>query len=103
MKIRVENRVRTAVRQTARYIYVQFGKQARKDFRENIGNVLELLRNNPELGPIEPLLAGLQRTYRSIVIHRLNKLVYFVEDDIIYIVDFWDTRREPKSQAEHLL
>lgn len=102
MKIKVENQVRTAIRQRAHYIYMQFGKQARKDFRENIGSIFELLRDNPQLGSVEPLLAGLKRTYRSIVIHRLNKLVYFVEDDIIYIVDFWDTRREPKNQAEHL-
>ena len=27
-------------------------------------------------------------------------MVYRVEGDVIYIVDFWDTRREPTSQAE---
>ena len=38
-------------------------------------------------------------SYRSIIINGLNKLVYRIDDDIIHIVDFWDTRREPKNQA----
>lgn len=39
------------------------------------------------------------RTYRSVIINGLNKLVYFTEGDILYIAGFWDTRREPKNQA----
>ena len=26
-------------------------------------------------------------------------MIYRIEGDIIYIVDFWDTRREPTNQA----
>ena len=40
--------------------------------------------------------------YRSIVVNHLNKMVYRVLDDYIEIVDFWDTRREPKNQAEQV-
>ncbi len=28
-----------------------------------------------------------------------RRLVYRIDGDIIYIVDFWDTRREPVRQA----
>ena len=38
-------------------------------------------------------------TYRSVIINGLNKMVYRIDGDIIYVVDFWDTRREPVSQA----
>ena len=38
-------------------------------------------------------------TYRSVIINGLNKMVYRVDGNIIYIVDFWDTRREPVSLA----
>ena len=38
-------------------------------------------------------------TYRSVIINGLNKMVYRIDGDIIYIVDFWDTRREPVGQA----
>ena len=40
--------------------------------------------------------------YRSIVVNRLNKIVYWINNDDIEIVDFWDTRREPIAQAEQV-
>ena len=40
--------------------------------------------------------------YRSIVVNRLNKIVYWINDDVIEIVDFWDTRREPVAQAKQV-
>lgn len=40
------------------------------------------------------------REYRSIVVGTLNKIIYYVGSDVIYIADFWDVRREPKALAE---
>ena len=40
------------------------------------------------------------REYRSIVVGTLNKIIYYVDSDVIYIADFWDVRREPKTLAE---
>ena len=59
-----------------------------------------LLEWNPNLGPAEPYLADAPVLYRSIVVNRLNKIIYWINDDVIEIVDFWDTRREPTAQAE---
>ena len=42
---------------------------------------------------------GRKREYRSIVVHKLFKLVYYVKDDILHIAALWDTRREPVTQA----
>jgi hypothetical protein len=39
-------------------------------------------------------------TYRSIIINGLNKLVYRIDGEIIYVVGFWDTRMDGSSQAE---
>jgi hypothetical protein len=44
-------------------------------------------------------LANATIEYRSIVVNRLNKIVYLINNDDIEIVDFWDTRREPIAQA----
>ena len=38
--------------------------------------------------------------YRSYVMNGLNKMVYRIEDDTIYIVDFWDVRQDPSTLAE---
>ena len=41
-------------------------------------------------------------TYRSLVVGKLSKIVYRVDDDTIHIVDFWDCRREPKVLAREV-
>ena len=43
--------------------------------------------------------AQLHQAYRSIIVRRLNKVVYYVKGDTLHIAAFWDTRREPKNQA----
>lgn len=53
----------------------------------------------PELGKIDPLFAHRKQLYRSIIVRRLNKIVYYIKDDTIRITAMWDTRREPKAQA----
>ena len=49
----------------------------------------------PTMGKIDPLFAHRKQTYRSIIVRRLNKVVYYVKDDTLHVAAFWDTRREP--------
>ena len=89
-------------RDTAMYILHKFGKNAKDVFMQEIRQTSMLLGKFPNMGKDEPLLADCKRAYRSIVVGRLNKIVYNVDNDIVYIVAFWDTRREPKTQAEQV-
>lgn len=91
------------MKQTASYIQTQFGEISCKVFLREVVRTEKLLRENPHLGSVEPLLSDLPKTYRSIVVQKLNKIVYYVEDNTIYIVDFWDVRREPRKQREHTI
>ena len=84
---------------TARYIRQEFGKKSKESFLQKVRETRRLLANNPYLGPIEPLLADLPTTYRSVVVGKLNKMVYHIEGDHIEVDDFWDCRREPKALA----
>lgn len=99
MKVRVTKRARAQLRQTKDYIQTHFGLQTASDFIQKVRRVYKLLISNPNMGPVEPLLDNRSVTYRSIVVNRLNKMVYYIHDDVIEIVAFWDTRREPKEQA----
>lgn len=54
---------------------------------------------SPGIGKIDPLFSDRARTYRSVIINGLNKLVYFTEGDILYIAGFWDTRMDDEDQA----
>ena len=103
MRIKVEDEAKKKILRTARYIQKQFGTEARVDFRNEVHRVVKLLRSNPNLGPVEPLLAKAPVQYRSIVVKRLNKMVYWINGDAIEVVDFWDCRREPKNQAEQTI
>ncbi len=49
----------------------------------------------------ETLLEKEPEGYRNLVVHQNYKLVYYVEGNTIYIVDLWDTRREPRLQADN--
>ena len=102
MKVRWNERARIALRNTARYILTNFGRKINEAFLRKVYQTERLLEQNPNLGPAEPFLAEAPVLYRSIVVNRLNKMVYWINDDVIEVVDFWDTRREPTGQAEQI-
>ena len=82
------------------YIQNHWGKRFREKFVGSVRQTEYALRLNPYLGKLEPLLMNRVREYRSIVVGTLNKIIYYVDSDVIYIADFWDVRREPKALAE---
>ncbi|MBR0169483.1 MAG: type II toxin-antitoxin system RelE/ParE family toxin [Bacteroidales bacterium] len=88
---------------TARYIRREFGKKSKESFLQKVRETRRLLADNPYLGPIEPLLADLPQTYRSVVVAKVNKIVYRIVDDRIEIADLWDCRREPNKQREQTI
>ena len=98
MKVSWSKKAGDAVVQTSVYILDKFGPKASEDFI----HVSVLLESNPCLGPVEPLLAQKSKQYRSVVLNHLNKIVYYIKGDTIRIAAFWDTRREPKAQADKL-
>ena len=102
MKVSWSKRAAKSTQLTAIYLYREFGYKSSQKFLFEIANVSQLLEENPYLGPIEPLLQNKKKEYRSIVIHHFNKMVYYIKGNTIRIAALWDTRREPKSQANKL-
>ena len=87
---------------TIDYIVEEFGVRAAEKFYEKTEEWQDVLSSSPKAGKIEPLLNNRSRSYRSIVITKQAKLIYYIEDEAVFIVDFWDTRREPQQQADKL-
>ena len=87
--------------QVADYIRKQFGAKRMKVFLKEVRSTTKMLIRNPNIGPIDPLFEDRAIAYRFVIINNLSKLVYYI-DDVIYIAAFWDTRREPKKQAEQV-
>jgi plasmid stabilization system protein ParE len=88
--------------QVANYIRKQFGAKRMKVFLKEVRSTTKMLSSNPNIGPIDPLFEDRPIAYRYVIINNLSKLVYYIDDDVIYIAAFWDTRREPKKQAEQV-
>ena len=97
MKVIWLHRAEMSLHSIEEYILSEYGEIVRERFMQEVKDVAYLLEKMPELGHFEPLLSEYEQGYRSIVINHLNKLIYYIKDDIILIAALWDTRREPKS------
>ena len=102
MKLKWDKEARQLVDATAQYIEEHDGAIAGADFLEEVMHVVRLLPLVPYLGPLERLLYRSKVKFRSIVICKYNKLIYYVRQDEVVIVDFWDTRMNPKTLVKRL-
>ena len=92
-------RAAAQLHQVEDYVLRKFGERTRQEFMDEVEQTVLALADSPVMGKLDPLFAHRKQAYRSIIIRRLNKLVYYVKDDTLHIAAFWDTRREPKNQA----
>ncbi|MBQ6747111.1 MAG: hypothetical protein IJR07_08720 [Bacteroidaceae bacterium] len=83
-----------------KYVLRDFGERIYQEFMDEVEQTVLALADMPTMGKLDPLFVHRKRAYRSFIIRRLNKIVYFVENDTLYIAAFWDIRREPKKQAK---
>ena len=73
------------------------------DIYNQILKEIEFLKKQPYMAAFEPLLAGRIYLYRSLMVYRLFKVIYYVENDIIIVADIWDCRQDPAKHTENLL
>lgn len=102
MRIEISDKADARLQATAEYIKDEFGRSSEQKFKAKFRETISILATNPYLGPVEPLLANRTTTYRSVVVAKVNKVVYRIVDDRIEIADIWDCRREPKALAEEI-
>ncbi len=81
------------------YVLYAFGFVAYQDYIDAIEEWKKVLLENPNAGKEEPILSNMRKQYRSFVVRSLSKGIYYVENDAINIVDWWDTRRDIKDLA----
>lgn len=84
------------------YILLEFGISAQDHFLDEVEHTAMLLELNPFIGKQEPLLEGLRGDFRSLVVSKLSKIVYSIQGNSVYIVDFWDTRIDPTALVERI-
>ena len=99
MNIRWHKRAAAQLHQVEEYVLRDFGERIRQEFMDEVEQAVLSLADMPTMGKIDPLFVHRKQAYRSIIVRRLNKIVYYVQGNTIHIAAFWDTRREPKAQA----
>lgn len=95
---------RTEIENVIKYSKETFGESAATKFYTQLQQCFSRLLAHPFLGPTEPLLAKRKLQYRALLVFKHFKLIYYVDEkqNIIHVVDLWDTRREPKRLAHRL-
>lgn len=86
----------------ALYIYTEFGKKAAANYLEQTKYWERKLMSFPECGAPEPLLADKKIMYRSLIISKHSKMIYYIKDDIVRISDIWDMRRNPQVLVKRI-
>ena len=83
----------------------EFGYRSAVKFRQETSTAVKQIRKFPKSGPPEDLLSSADKEYRGLTFGAHNKMIYYIAEaeDEIHLDDIWDTRREPKNQAEETL
>lgn len=97
MKVEWTSQAKSAVRKTIKYVEDNFGKRSALSLAKELVLCEQYLANNPYIGKIEPLLDGRAVTYRCLIVRRLNKIIYRIDNECVTIVDFWNLRRSPEN------
>ena len=84
------------------YIIFYYGTNAKKKFFAAVNRTIKLLSKQPNMGLIDPLFSDRSETYRSIIVGNRNKLVYYINNNTIQIVAFWDCRCDPEAQVKKI-
>jgi addiction module RelE/StbE family toxin len=63
---------------------------------------IERLKNFPQMAAIEPVLSNYSETFRSLVIKKTYKIIYYIENGTVHIVSVWDCRQNPDTMNEFI-
>lgn len=93
MQIEWSEQSRSDLSEILSYVGINFGRRNAEDVLSDIRERTELLKDFPNLGKVFVKDPELGITYRSLTA-KLNKMVYFVDNETITIVTVWQNRQD---------
>lgn len=102
MKVQWTEKAVLSYEHIAVYILESFGVKAKNRFVEKVALKIRLVASIPSVGKLESTFGGEDVEYRSVIVNGLSKIIYRIEGNTLYVVAFWDTRREPKTLEKEL-
>jgi len=70
--------------------------------RQEIYTSVTPLKEYPLMAPVEMFSTKTQEEYHSLVVGKYFKVVYYINDDKIYISAIFDCRQDPKSNENKI-
>lgn len=83
------------------YVNSKSVKAANKVYNE-ILDAADLLADFPQMAPIEYDLSDDGEEYRALVVKKHFKIVYYTENDAVYIAAVWDCRQNPQANIDKI-
>jgi plasmid stabilization system protein ParE len=79
--------------------YKERSERVAVEMLADFNSVAEHLATYPQMAAREPLLADFAKVYRSLLVRKHFRIIYFVnkETDEIVIVTVWDSRQDPEK------
>lgn len=102
MKYRISTIFQREMNSIVEYIADNFGKQYALEFIEEVQRNIRQIVKYPEASAVEPLLMERQTTFRSKIVSKHNKAIYYIKGDAVYFVDLWDMRRHPDKLSKRI-
>ncbi len=104
MQVEWKRRAQREVEAAIVYGVDNFGERVAIQFYQRVKMWAERLTQHPEIGSPEPLLEGRKYLYRSLIVHKHHKLIYYIDEvkQTVYIADLWDMRREPSRLSRRI-
>lgn len=102
MVIKWLNRAIDSLQQIAEYYKQEYSENSANKIVSEIRTTVGKLKDFPELAAIEPLLKNRAKTYRSLVISKKYKAVYYIDNNTVYISQIWDCRQNPKKLKDKI-
>ena len=103
MEVRTSRLFKQQVAELFRYLKVTFGKRIAVSVRDEIKEQLLRLKEFPQMGAVESQLEGEPEVYRYLIVrhnkilYTVEKILYTVEADHVFVYLLWDCRQEPRS------
>ena len=102
MRIEWSEQSRNDLRGILSYVGVNFGRRKAEEVLSDIRGSTEVLKDFPSLGRVFVKDPEQGITYRSLSA-KLNKIVYFLENETITIVTVWQNRQDIGRLKKHII
>ncbi len=76
------------------YLKSEWGDKVTRDFVVRSYKLIELLEQNPEMGPVQHA----EKQIRGLFITKHNTMFYRIEEEKLILLNFFDNRRHPAKR-----